>query len=536
MTLKRIFSNWPASSASCLLWVCLAQTASAQVPNLPGWDLVFNDEFNGTSLNTTNWTALNRKDSFNNEKQFYHPDQVTIAGGNLVITATDVPRQGKAYQSGLITSNNLFGPGRFEARIDLPTSQGMWPAFWLNPNQVPWPQGGEIDILENRGSQPNLVSSAYHWQTNPGPCCDQHQFVFDEYTATVAGQPVNFHAGFHTYAVEWDETTLRFFVDDNLYHTVTETANRPIFETQKNIILNVAVGGDFGGDPNASTVFPQTMLVDYVRYWQRSTVQAIQGDIDGDGFVGIADLNIVLGDWNASSDAGVQLADFSNFGLTSTYNAWNSGAFTPSATDFRVQANDFGGGWRELANAIDATGETTLQVKLDVNPGNVADAFNIVLIDADGTERVYRFDNLTVGQDQLLTIDLADFAQDNAVGGVPGLDLSKLTVFHLQGTFGNGSPGLPMDLTFDNLSLGAGGPALLGDVDGDGFVGISDLNIILGNWNQGSPPSVAVPEPATLAMMGIGAWSLLRPRPLKHLPVGGMGRVARQGTNHVKQT
>jgi beta-glucanase (GH16 family) len=478
---------------------------SAQVPNLPGWDLVFNDEFDGTSLNTTNWTALDRKDSFNNEKQYYHPNQVAVSGGNLVITAINVPRQGKAYQSGLITSNNLFGPGRFEARMDLPTTQGMWPAFWLNPNQVQWPTGGEIDILENRGSQPNLVSSAYHWQTNPGPCCDQHQYVYDEYTATEGGQPVNFHNGFHTYAVEWDETVLRFYVDDNLYHTVTETANRPIFETAKNIILNVAVGGDFGGDPNGSTVWPQTMLVDYVRYWQRSTAPVLQGDIDNDGFVGIADLNILLGEWNQSGDTGALLTDFSNFNLTGTYEQWNSGSFTSGANDYRVQANDFGGGWRNLGGAVDATGETTLNVKLDVNPGNVADAFNIVLIDADGTQRVYRYTNLNIGNDQVLSIDLNDFLQDNAVGGVPGLDLANIVTFHLQGTFGNGDP------TFDNLSIGtASGIALLGDIDGDGFVGIADLNILLGEWNQGSPPGVLVPEPAAAALLGLGLAATLR--------------------------
>jgi len=250
--------------------LCCANLASGQIPNIPGWDLVWNDEFDGTSLNTQNWTALDRRDSFNNEKQYYHPNQVAIADGNLQLTAINTPRQGKAYQSGLITSNDLFGPGRFEARVDLPTSQGMWPAFWLNANQVAWPQGGEIDILENRGSQPNLVSSAYHWQTNPGPCCDQHQFVFDEYTANEGGQPVDFHAGFHTYAAEWDETSVRYYVDDNLYHTVTETSDRPIFETPKNIILNLAVGGFFGGDPDATTVWPQVMSVDYVRYWQQS--------------------------------------------------------------------------------------------------------------------------------------------------------------------------------------------------------------------------------------------------------------------------
>ena len=248
----------------------IANRATAQL-DLPGWDLVWNDEFDGSSLNNSNWEALNRRDSYNNEKQYYHPDQVDVSGGSLNLTAINVPRDGKAYQSGIVTSRDLYGPGRFEARLNLPTSQGMWPAFWLNANHVPWPQGGEIDILENRGSQPNLISSAYHWQSNPGPCCDQHRFVYDEYTATENGQPVNFHSGYHTYAAEWDETSIRFFVNGNLYHTVTETADRPVLETPKNIILNLAVGGDFGGDPNGSTIWPQTLSVDYVRYWQAST-------------------------------------------------------------------------------------------------------------------------------------------------------------------------------------------------------------------------------------------------------------------------
>ncbi len=495
-----------ATSAS----IMLATPAQAQVPNLPGWDLVFNDEFDGTSLNTTHWTALNRQDSFNNEKQYYHPSQVSVSGGYLQLTASDQPLGGKAYRSGLITSNNLFGPGRFEARLDLPTTQGMWPAFWLNANHVSWPQGGEIDIMENRGSQPNLVSSAYHWQTNPGPCCDQHQYVYDEYTATEGGQPVNFHAGFHTYAVEWDETTLRFFVDDNLYHTVTEEPNRPIFETAKNIILNVAVGGDFGGDPNGSTVFPQTMLVDYVRYWQKSTAPQLQGDINGDGFVGISDLNIILGDWNQISNtgSGAQITDFSNINLNGTYEAWDSGIFTSGADDFRVQAGDFGGGWLDLASPVDASGETELIVNLDVNPANVADAFNIVLIDADGTERVYRFTGLTAGNNQTLSIDLANFLQDNSNGTNPGLDLANIVAFHAQGTFGNGNPGDDMDLTFDSLSIGdiSGGVPLLADINGDGFVGIDDLNIVLGEWNQGTPPAAggAIPEPATVAVLAMG--------------------------------
>ncbi len=259
---------WLVSAAACNL---VASAANGQVPDLPGWRLIVNDEFEGTSLDTALWEPSNRRESPNNEKQYYHPNQVKISDGYLNLTAIKVPRDGKAYQSGLITSKALYGPGRYEARVKLPTSQGMWPAFWLNANNVAWPRGGEIDIMENRGSQPGLVSSAYHWQVSQTqPCCAGHQFVTKElsYSGPESG---NYHRDFHTYAVEWEGTQLRFYVDGALYHTVQETAERPIYETPKNIIVNLAIGGDFGGDPNESTSWPQTMLVDYVRVWQQQT-------------------------------------------------------------------------------------------------------------------------------------------------------------------------------------------------------------------------------------------------------------------------
>ena len=278
--------------ASVGISLATSPMANAQIPDVPGWRLSWHDEFDGTSLNTTNWEALNRQDSYNNEKQYYRPEQVTVADGNLQITATNQPLANKDYRSGLITSKALYGPGRFEARVDLPTTQGMWPAFWLNPNQVQWPTGGEIDILENRGSQPTLTSSAFHWQKDPGPCCGQHQYVFHEYTATEDGTPVDFHAGFHTYAVEWGDTQIGFYVDGNLHFTVNENSNMSDanFQTAKNIIINLAIGGDFGGDPNGSTVWPQTMLVDYVRVWQPDT--ATPGDYNGDGVIDAADYTI----------------------------------------------------------------------------------------------------------------------------------------------------------------------------------------------------------------------------------------------------
>lgn len=309
--------------------------AGDPIPDVPGWKLFWHDEFNGSSLDTAEWTAMDRQDSYNNEKQYYRPEQVSVANGNLQITATNQPLGNKQYRSGLITSKDLFGQGRFEARIDLPTTKGMWPAFWMNPNQVQWPLGGEIDILENRGSQPNLTSSAFHWQKNPGACCGQHQYVFHEYTATSGGQPVNFHTGFHTYAAEWDKNPnsnaneVRFYVDGNLHFTVTQNSQMSDanFTTAKNIILNVAVGGDFGGDPNGTTVFPQTMLVDYVRVWQKQT--GLSGDFNGDGVVNATDYVV----WRDShGQSGIGLA------------ADGSGNGTVDDTDLAIWRSNFGAG------------------------------------------------------------------------------------------------------------------------------------------------------------------------------------------------
>ncbi len=244
-----------------------ASSAVAQVPNLPGWQLEWHDEFDAQAVDTTNWNVLTRQNSFNNEKQYYVPDQATIVDGKLRITATNKPLANKQYRSARLESKPEFSKGRFEARIDLPTGQGMWPAFWLRAGGVPWPTGGEIDILENKGHEPNVISSAYHWQSEPGPCCAQHRFVSRRYNPGLLGDPVDFHDGFHVYAAEWEENEIRFYVDDVLHNIVRADATRPIFETPKSIVLNLAVGGNFSGDPNSSTQFPQTMDIDYVRVW-----------------------------------------------------------------------------------------------------------------------------------------------------------------------------------------------------------------------------------------------------------------------------
>jgi hypothetical protein len=180
--------------------------------------------------------------------------------------------------------------------------------------------------MENRGSEPYVVSSAYHWQTNPGPCCDQHEFVFDEYGAFHDGQRVNYHGGFHVYAVEWESAQLRFYVDGVLHFTVNETPTRPIFETPMNIILNLAVGGNFGGDPNATTIFPQFMDVDYVRVWHPQT--GLAGDYNNDGLVDSADYIV----WRKTlGQVGIGLA------------ADGSGNGAVGPEDYEVWSKGFGG-------------------------------------------------------------------------------------------------------------------------------------------------------------------------------------------------
>lgn len=252
-------------------WLGLACAALAATP---GYTPLWNDEFDGASLDQAKWTAETVQNPHNNEKQAYLPEQVSVSGGNMVITATNQPSGNKLYRSGRVHSDWTHQYGRWEVRADLPTSRGMWPAIWLLPDttQYNWPSQGEIDIMENRGNQPRLTSSAYHYgTTNPY----NHQFVFSEQTTARFGQPVNYHNGFHTYAVDWDETKIRFYVDDVNYYTVYDADVGGFIGNQTapmQMTLNTAVGGDFLGaqQPDATTVWPQQFLIDYVRVLERN--------------------------------------------------------------------------------------------------------------------------------------------------------------------------------------------------------------------------------------------------------------------------
>jgi len=230
--------------------------------------LAWYDEFEGSSLNSSLWTPANTNIPTNNSLQDYLPQQVTVASGKLIITSQNLPSRGLPYRSGLVTSTAIQKHGRWEVRAKLPTSTGMWPAIWLLPD-APWPSRGEIDIMENRGDEPTKTSSAFHYGTNPPY---QHSFLFSEHTTVHHGQPINYHNGFHNYAAEWDPDQIRFYVDDVHFWTLRDS-NVSGFLTNTvgpmRLIINTAIGGNFLQNPNQSTVWPQTLEVEYVRVFSR---------------------------------------------------------------------------------------------------------------------------------------------------------------------------------------------------------------------------------------------------------------------------
>lgn len=206
----------------------------------------------------------------NNELQVYtnNEENVRVENGLLVITAREAAN---GYTSARIKTQGLFDQqyGRFEARIRLPRGKGLWPAFWLlgnNCDQNPWPACGEIDIMENVGNEPTVIFGSVH-----GPNYSGAESVSKKYELTND----RFDTDFHIFGIEWSPGEINYYVDDVLYQTVTpesiaeETDGEGVwvFDNPFYIILNVAVGGNLPGNPNADTVFPQRMFVDYVRVY-----------------------------------------------------------------------------------------------------------------------------------------------------------------------------------------------------------------------------------------------------------------------------
>ena len=260
-----------------------AFSSIASAANPTSRTLVWSDEFtgaNGSSVDPAKWSFdIGGKGWGNNELETYtnRTANAELEGGFLVITALRETFSGpdnitRDYSSARLLSRNKFTQayGRFEARIKIPYGQGIWPAFWLlgdNIRTAGWPHCGEIDIMENIGREPSVVHGTMH-----GPGYSGGDGISAAYTLPNGRK---FSDDFHTFAVEWEPNVIRFYVDDHLYKTRTP-ADLPagktwVFDHPFFIILNVAVGGGWPGNPDATTVFPQKMLVDYVRVYQPAT-------------------------------------------------------------------------------------------------------------------------------------------------------------------------------------------------------------------------------------------------------------------------
>lgn len=203
----------------------------------------------------------------NNEQQYYtdRPENIKVEDGLLHITALRENFQGSSYTSARITTKGKIEQryGRIEARMQLPWGQGLWPAFWMlgsNIDEVEWPQCGEIDIMEYRGQDPSTLIGSVH-----GPGYSAGQAVSKEYVLPND----RFDTDFHIFGIEWGPDYINFYVDNVLYNQITpeDVDGEWVFDQPFYILLNVAVGGDFVGAVGSNTVFPQTMLVDYVRVY-----------------------------------------------------------------------------------------------------------------------------------------------------------------------------------------------------------------------------------------------------------------------------
>ncbi len=271
-----------ATDGSGITAVCSLTIKDPAIPQTDAYSLVWQDEFNGTELNSADWNyELHEPGWVNNELQKYtdSTDNIFVQDGNLVIKAKKTEDEnGTSYTSGRINTQGKhdFKYGRFEIRAKVTGGQGFLPAFWMMPTDESlygqWPKCGEIDIMEVLGNQTDKVYGTLHF----GEPHTQRQG-----SNTLSGG--TYSDGYHTYACEWEPGEIRFYVDDKLYYTANDWFTKKSgygevtypapFDQPFYMILNLAVGGDWPGNPDETTTFGENaeLKVDYVRVYQKDS-------------------------------------------------------------------------------------------------------------------------------------------------------------------------------------------------------------------------------------------------------------------------
>jgi beta-glucanase (GH16 family) len=279
--MKRYSKNVVSAAIYSVLLFTLIGCTKENIQTLPqrNWQLLWSDDFNGAagvSPDAAKWKfdigiGPNNDGWGNAELQYYtdRPANVSMDGkGNLAITAKRESYSGSAFTSARIKTTGLFEQayGRFEARIKSPWGPGIWPAFWMLGNDVatnPWPQCGEIDIMEIRGQKPDVMNGTLHGPGYSGGASITKSFALEN---------DRFDVDYHLFAVEWGADYVDFFVDNTLYQRLTPSTviGEWVFDHPFFLIMNVAVGGNYLGFPTNQTPFPQSMLIDYVKVYKEA--------------------------------------------------------------------------------------------------------------------------------------------------------------------------------------------------------------------------------------------------------------------------
>jgi beta-glucanase (GH16 family) len=229
-------------------------------------NLVWSDEFNYNGLPDNSKWSYEVGHIRNNEQQYYAEKRIensVVKDGYLMLIGKKESYSGSEYTSASINTETKFGfkYGKVEARMKLPAGQGMWPAFWMmgiNRSKVDWPKCGEIDIMEHINSVPTVFGTG-HWDSNGH--------------VSSGGMTRCNVSQFHNYAVEWDQDSIRWLLDGTRYYGIsikdgvnsTASFHEPFY-----ILLNLAIGGDWPGNTDSTTVFPDTVYVDYVRVYRNN--------------------------------------------------------------------------------------------------------------------------------------------------------------------------------------------------------------------------------------------------------------------------
>lgn len=216
-----------------------------------GWTLVWADDFDGPSLNMEHWSEVDRKNSYNNELQYYSPLNSYVRKGRLYLTAKKEKKEGKRYTSAMVETKDKLSinAGKIEIRAKMPSGQGLFPAIWLLSHNGDF----EIDIMEMIGSEPDAIYGVNHYYLD-GVLAKSYEMIRKDGTD-----------GFHVYTLEWEKDELRWYMDGELYHQT----KRGVPDEEMYLIFTLAVGGDWPGSPTDDKIFPCSMVVDYVKLYQR---------------------------------------------------------------------------------------------------------------------------------------------------------------------------------------------------------------------------------------------------------------------------